>query len=729
MKNKKIYLLLFVTLFFMVSGFDKLYAQWTPTVFNVSDTGSYDNYDIKFVNENNGYIIGNQTYYYYPYIYRGKIFKTNNGGSNWTQKYSILFKRLYNIEVTNSNTAYVSGDSGLILKTTNDGNTWTALSTPFVINGGYIWYMSFIDANTGWISTNVTSSNPRLYKTTNGGQSWNTLQNSGYLIKFLNDTIGFVVDRNGLFKTTNGGTNWTLSNNDSLISSLYFIDQNTGWCFSRRSDYYYYSIKANGWKTTNGGSTWNTLFTNDSTVRLFNVMFFNSLTGYANNYISPTFFGKTTDGGVNWFNPFNLRYYLGDINFLNLNTGWAYSYVFNAGDSNYIYKTTTGPGNYVNPHFAKLGPISQNSNNINNSMQYDIVTQDSYYDKGLEWPKGSDKHLIFFAGINIGAKVNGQLRVAYSNSNTYIPSDWKTGYIDNSGNPKGLEMCEYGFYQIKTGDGPGVPDWDNWPINQSAPSNNGQPLLLGNQTTFISLTDGYGGSGFTQPLKTEIKWTTYSINDSVPKNDVLFMIFDIINRSGQIWDSTFITFLCDADVGEANDDRMGSDSALNLSYMYNGTNNDSIYGLNPPAVGIKMLQSPISNRVRSSVYFINGGGNYSDPYDAITLWNYMRALNSTGDPYVYNSQVKRFTYDGDPESGTGWVQTDMHDMRLTQTAGPITLNHNDTTRIVIAIIAARGTSNTNSVTKLKQISQQIPIGISNINNKLPQRYYLYQYYP
>lgn len=68
-------------------------------------------------------------------------------------------------------------------------------------------------------------------------------------------------------------------------------------------------------------------------------------------------------------------------------------------------------------------------------------------------------------------------------------------------------------------------------------------------------------------------------------------------------------------------------------------------------------------------------------------------------------QVTTFAFSGDPESGNGWIELGASNNRFIQSLGPCTINPGDTQSIVIAQLIARGSSNLNSVSRLKSLSR------------------------
>ncbi len=734
----RVHRLEFITLLFLLlMGNNLLQAQWLKQ--SVSDTLNFGTriYSQKFVDANTGFAAGSQ-YIGTVGIPCGVIYKTVNGGTNWYRLSIPTYSVLYNIEIINSVNIVIACDTSRIIKTTNGGNTWTLLPTPNVTSEIFTWSTNFIDVSTGWISTTNSSAVQKILKTTNGGVNWIAINSvQGFTkMKFFDNLIGTGISSSGFSWTTNGGANWSISIQDSLIRDFTFLNTDRGWAYSKKS-VSNPNLKGKGWRTINGGVNWSVIYSNDTTeTGISGMTFFDDLNGYANNFNWQSGILKTTDGGSVWFNPTNFRLTISPnnvpITFANASTGW-----FTRAGTYYNLKTTTGPGNLVNPFFASYYKY-QNSNNINNYIgPYGNLTDyrnPATISPGLEYPKGSNNYCLYSSSIVIGAQVNGQIRV----SDSYIGSDFTPGKFDVAGNETGSSLGEYGLYQIKTGDGPGTPDWDNWPIAQGAPSSNGQPQLIGNQTSFISLTDGVrGGNGEVPPLKAELKITSYSFNDELRKDAIYYKI-ELINKSDSTWNNTYLSFLVDSDIGsEANDDRMGSDSALGIAYCYNGTGGDPGYGTTPPAVGYKFISGTPGLTLNSCVPFYNSSPAppppdpcWREPSGRDQYYNYQKGLDACGAPYLYNGLPKKFVFNGDPQTNTGWNQNTFNaDVRFMFSLGPVNLAAGQSATGTIAVIVARGTSNLNSVTKLKQLAATLPLSVAPVNSVVPGEFKLNQNYP
>jgi photosystem II stability/assembly factor-like uncharacterized protein len=60
----------------------------------------------------------------------GKVYKTGDGGVNWTLKPTPTTQPLFSVAFTDAGTGYAVGGNGTIIKTTNAGETWTLETSP-----------------------------------------------------------------------------------------------------------------------------------------------------------------------------------------------------------------------------------------------------------------------------------------------------------------------------------------------------------------------------------------------------------------------------------------------------------------------------------------------------------------------------------------------------------------------------------------------------------------------
>ncbi|HLT25044.1 MAG TPA: T9SS type A sorting domain-containing protein [Ignavibacteria bacterium] len=402
---------------------------------------------------------------------------------------------------------------------------------------------------------------------------------------------------------------------------------------------------------------------------------------------------------------------------------------------------------------------------------------------GFEWPIGSGKTAIFTAGLTIAAKINGQIKMAAAS----YTGEYAPGYIIN-----GVPNTNNSFkmYKVKRGDNQfNNPDYANWGlmVPYGAPyidvNNNGiyeasidTPGVSGaSQTLFLCMTDGFpenhspaeGFGGGTSPLNAEIHMTAWCYN-TPGLQDVQFIKWDIINKSGSSWDGAIFSIVSDPDLGDPVDDYVGCDINLDMGFCYNADNNDSGfvsgYGVNPPAVGIMLLKTPyltgnVQYGMSSFIQFkwTQAGPLCEYPPDTpIEAYNFMKGLKKDGTKWVNANTMNttKYIWSGDPETGSGWNESDGKinncggdttgavnpsppgDKRMVINTGDTlnNVNNGQMVTIVAAQLIARGSSNLNSVTKLKQLTNTVQnfwqtIGINPISSEIPESFTLEQNYP
>ena len=122
-----------------------------------------------------------------------------------------------------------------------------------------------------------------------------------------------------------------------------------------------------------------------------------------------------------------------------------------------------------------------------------------------------------------------------------------------------------------------------------------------------------------------------------------------------------------------------------------------------PAVGYDFFKGPIGDDgVELPMTSFNKYINGTDPTTAEETYNYMKGVDPDGgvadhtDPIT--GQVKAFMVDGDPVTGTGWLDENPADRRFMLTAGPFTFAPGDTQEVVGAIIIGQGQDRLTSIT-------------------------------
>ena len=312
-------------LFFFLIVTQICFAQWyhqnSGTYISLKGVYFFDNY--------NGWISGDS----------GIILNTTDGGLNWFPQSSGTNQNLYGVYFVDSINGWIVGEGGTILKTANGGTDWInqISGTNYALADLY-----FYDKHTGWASGGSYQDYISvILKTIDGGINWIPQVNvSGpylYDLFFLDSTTGWAVgDYKKILKTTDGGRNWVSQYEDIWqpgFLCIYFNDYNKGWVV--------------GWngammKTTNGGTTW---FNYPSgTGELLNDIYFtDSMNGWivgGNSFLGLIL--HTTDGGINWFYQSIPTAYLFDtVVFPDDNNGWT------TGLYGIILHTTNGGVSFV----------------------------------------------------------------------------------------------------------------------------------------------------------------------------------------------------------------------------------------------------------------------------------------------------------------------------------------------------------------------------------------------
>lgn len=342
---------------------------------------SQNNASMHFVNETTGFIVCDT----------GIVIKTTNGGANWNSIYNFNQKKFHKVYFIDINTGYTlryndyfSYLGTTLYKTTNSGLNWNLIlyDTLNTMRG-----ISFPDIQNGYLAGYGKSNSPsidyaRVYKTFNGGQTWDTIPtlvySKFYDCKFISQNTGFVfgerifTTNKALYSTTNGGANWLPSDMNAIVYSFSFVNSNSIFLISSNNSLHRSSNNGTNWlltssipgsigftslhfidnstgiivgyngsilKTSNAGLNWTNQYTTLANW-LWGVDFVNSNTGYA---VDDGHLLKTTNAGNNWNSVFNHALY--HLDFVNANTGYC-------GGVDSLFKTTNGGITFTQVHYS-----------------------------------------------------------------------------------------------------------------------------------------------------------------------------------------------------------------------------------------------------------------------------------------------------------------------------------------------------------------------------------------
>jgi photosystem II stability/assembly factor-like uncharacterized protein len=260
--------------------------MWIPRA-----SGTTDNIlGVKFSSATDGWAIASASS-------GGERLTTTDGGLTWASTADTSLYELGAICFVDAQRAWVTGNNARILRTTNAGVSWQLQNTD---SNTILTSIHFADANTGWAVGYYHAFifvTPVIYKTQNGGNTWNLIYNPADVFDNWALTDVFCVDQNlvwavgtqRLLRSTTGAGPWYKDTVNTTFYGVYFVSPSTGW-----------TVGMNGTilKSTDGGISWaQQLFLGSAS--LMDVYFADSLNGWAAGQSGRIF--RTTNGGTQWY--------------------------------------------------------------------------------------------------------------------------------------------------------------------------------------------------------------------------------------------------------------------------------------------------------------------------------------------------------------------------------------------------------------------------------------------
>ena len=137
------------------------------------------------------------------------ILITDDGGDTWTNKGSTTIPIFVSLSAWTLGTdvAYVGQRDGIVLKTTNRGDTWQEFDTGTVRG---IHHLQFVNDTHGWAAVEAHD----MVFTKDGGLNWTRIGPGtlpGYVnqVHFVDENVGIAVGTTGnMFRSDDGGSSW-----------------------------------------------------------------------------------------------------------------------------------------------------------------------------------------------------------------------------------------------------------------------------------------------------------------------------------------------------------------------------------------------------------------------------------------------------------------------------------------------------------------------------------------
>jgi photosystem II stability/assembly factor-like uncharacterized protein len=279
----------------------------------------------------------------------GVMLKSTNGGTSWTTYAAAatgVTQNLFDVVAVDASTAWAVGAAGNITKTTNAGTSWTPQTTGAAVLGG----VDAVNATTAW----AVGSGGVVLATTNGtawaAQTSNTAQTL-LEVDAVSSSIAWAVGNAGaVIRTIDGGTTWVVKTAPSAsnVRTVFAIDSNVAVVGSADGKFY---------RTTNGGTSWTPVL--DVTASTNGHDLAGTPDGSVIWAIGDVRLGgnavvyRSLDGGVTWTDKsFPASQNLRGVGVGNATTAWI------VGDSNLAYRTPTSsiPDYSAGVNWTSAGP-------------------------------------------------------------------------------------------------------------------------------------------------------------------------------------------------------------------------------------------------------------------------------------------------------------------------------------------------------------------------------------
>ncbi len=299
------------------------------------------------------------------------------------------------------------------------------------------------------------------------------------------------------------------------------------------------------------------------------------------------------------------------------------------------------------------------------------------------------------------------------------PADLGAPFVDNDGN---------GNYD---------PDFETWldaPRNSDHPFFPGEQVLwfVGNDLDTLRTQQTLGS----RPLGLEVQVFAWAGTGGTMREHTVFVEYTIVNLGSDILEDFRLGRWSDPDLGFAVDDLVGVDTTLNLQYVYNGSGQDEIMPVPPPAFGYVWLQTPQTAErgttadfgfgtmadarnvpLASLSFYVCADPVYRCPdlgssHSALQVSRNLHGLLDDGSPMIdpTTGSSTAMALAGDPVTRTGWIDGIIHpphDCQFMSGTAGVRLAMEDTLKFIQALTVVQGGNHLLSVHALREQTRQL----------------------
>lgn len=365
----------------------------------------------------------------------------------------------------------------------------------------------------------------------------------------------------------------------------------------------------------------------------------------------------------------------------------------------------------------------------------------------FEAPKGSGINAFFTAQVSMVGYVNGEFR---RTGRTY-GSSYYPGPLTESGYPS-KNCSDYNrIYSVRRDEfltGSVTQDIADWPYDHGAPvvdgnrnvddysvSEGDKPALVGEHSAWWVMNDG-GRSDSADVfgvhqlgLQTDVFAATLATPNDV--NVLLFRYrFKYVGENRV--DSAYVGLMTTPDLGDSENNRLGSDTLANTVYAYHDDVVDRFYGNRQPAVAVVLLNGPYADKDKidndrdgeideegerlGMTSFV--ADNDVDEWHSEVSYSHFKGQCLFSGPIrtspnrsgcgVMEGKITTYFFPGDPIAQTGWYDTAYYSYRkILIASGPFTLEPGDEQGFEFAMLYARGNSRFESLKWVLSLAQHV----------------------